>query len=134
MTGKAGILQTGVAAVDNGQTEAASALGCTPTQTFFRIILPQALPFMVGPYSGETIGLIKATSIVGYIAVLDLTKMGDLVRSRTYEAFFPLVAVMIIYFILEGLLGLIINAIAKRIDPRKKTGTLLKGVQTHDQA
>ena len=129
-----GILQTGVAAVDNGQTEAACALGCTPSQTFFRIILPQALPFMTGPYRGEIISLIKATSIVGYIAVLDLAKMGDLVRSRTYEAFFPLIAVMLIYFVLEGILGLIVSLIAKRTDPRKKDGSLLKGVKLHDQA
>ncbi len=50
---------------------------------------------MTEPYRGEIISLIKATSIVGYIAVLDLAKMGDLVRSRTYEAFFPLIAVML---------------------------------------
>ena len=126
-----GILQTGVAAVDNGQAEAACALGCKPGQTFFRIILPQALPFMTGPYRGEIVSLIKATSIVGYIAVLDLAKMGDLVRSRTYEAFFPLIAVMVIYFVLEGLLGLLVKVIAKRLDPRRKKG-LLKGIHLHD--
>ena len=128
-----GILKTGVSAVDGGQTEAASALGCTPRQAFFHIIFPQALPFMTDPYKGEIIGLVKATSIVGYIAVLDLTKMGDLVRSRTYEAFFPLIAVMIIYFILEGILGFCVSIIAKKIDPRKKNnGKLLKGVDRHD--
>jgi polar amino acid transport system substrate-binding protein len=115
-----GILKTGVSAVDNGQTEAACALGCTPRQAFFHIILPQALPFMTDPYKGEIIGLVKATSIVGYIAVLDLTKMGDLVRSRTYEAFFPLIAVMVIYFILEGILGFCVSIIAKKVNPRKK--------------
>ena len=88
---------------------------------------------MTDPYKGEIIGLVKATSIVGYIAVLDLTKMGDLVRSRTYEAFFPLIAVMIIYFILEGILGFCVSIIAKKIDPRKKNnGKLLKGVDRHD--
>ena len=128
-----GILRTGVSAVDNGQTEAACALGCTPRQAFYHIILPQALPFMTDPYKGEIIGLVKATSIVGYIAVLDLTKMGDLVRSRTYEAFFPLIAVMVIYFILEGILGLCVGIIAKKISPRKKNnGKLLKGVNRHD--
>ena len=67
------------------------------------------------------------------IAVLDLTKMGDLVRSRTYEAFFPLIAVMVIYFILEGILGLCVGIIAKKISPRKKNnGKLLKGVNRHD--
>ena len=128
-----GILKTAVAAVDNGQYEAACALGYTPRRTFFRIILPQALPFMTEPFRGEIIGLIKATSIVGYIAVLDLAKMGDLVRSRTYEAFFPLIAVMLIYFVLEGLLGTAAGIITDRLDPKKrKNGLLLKGVDQHD--
>ncbi len=110
-----------------------AALGYTPRRTFFRIILPQALPFMTEPYRGEIISLIKATSIVGYIAVLDLAKMGDLVRSRTYEAFFPLIAVMLIYFILEGILGTLVRVITDRMDPRKrKNGLLLKGVKEHD--
>jgi polar amino acid transport system substrate-binding protein len=128
-----GMLKTAVAAVDSGQYEAACALGYTPRRTFFRIILPQALPFMTEPYRGEIISLIKATSIVGYIAVLDLAKMGDLVRSRTYEAFFPLIAVMLIYFILEGILGTLVRVITDRLDPRKrKNGLLLKGVKEHD--
>ena len=64
---------------------------------------------------------------------LDLAKMGDLVRSRTYEAFFPLIAVMLIYFILEGILGTLVRVITDRMDPRKrKNGLLLKGVKEHD--
>ena len=88
---------------------------------------------MTEPYRGEIIALVKATSIVGYIAVLDLAKMGDLVRSRTYEAFFPLIAVMLIYFVLEGFLGALARIIADRLDPKKrKNGLLLKGVDQHD--
>ena len=110
-----------------------AVFGMLKTAVAFRIILPQALPFMTEPYRGEIISLIKATSIVGYIAVLDLAKMGDLVRSRTYEAFFPLIAVMLIYFILEGILGTLVRVITDRLDPRKrKNGLLLKGVKEHD--
>ena len=77
--------------------------------------------------------LIKATAIVGYIAVQDLTKMGDIVRSRTYEAFFPLIAITVIYFLLEGLLILLINRILIRTNPRRrKKKSLLKGVNRHD--
>ena len=130
-----GILQNAVEAVDKGQTEAAGAIGCTPRMIFFRIVFPQAIPFMTGPYKGEVIGLIKATSIVGYIAVLDLAKMGDLVRSRTYEAFFPLIAVMVIYFVLEGICGVTLRFIENRVDPKKrKNRPLLKGVDLHDKA
>ncbi len=78
-------------------------------------------------------GLIKATAIVGYIAVQDLTKMGDIVRSRTYDAFFPLIAITVIYFILEGLFSFAVGRIRIGIDPRKRSREkILKGVKLHD--
>lgn len=128
-----GMLKMGVNAVDRGQYEAAYALGHTNRHTFFRIILPQAIPHVIPAYQGEIVGLIKATAIVGYIAVQDLTKMGDIVRSRTYEAFFPLIAVTVIYFVLEGLLGFLVSRFSVRIDPkRRKREKILKGVDIHD--
>ena len=128
-----GLLKIGVGAIDKGQYEAAYALGYSNTRTFFRIILPQAIPHVMGAYKGEIVGLLKATAIVGYIAVQDLTKMGDIVRSRTYEAFFPLIAVTIIYFILESILELIVSRINIQIDPkRRKRESILKGVKTND--
>ena len=128
-----GLLKTGVGAVDGGQDEAASALGYSEHQTFFKIILPQALPHVMPPYKGEVVNLIKATSIVGYIAVQDLTKMGDIVRSRTYEAFFPLIAITIIYFALEGLLGFVVGRIQISFDPKRRSkDAILKGVKTDD--
>ena len=128
-----GLLKMGVGTVDRGQYEAAYALGHTNRHTFFRIILPQALPHIMPAYKGEIVGLIKATAIVGYIAVQDLTKMGDIVRSRTYEAFFPLIAITIIYFALESLLGFLIGRIRIRIDPKRRTpGRIRKGVKTGD--
>ncbi len=129
-----GLLKMGVGAVDDGQYEAAYALGYSNLRTFFRIILPQAIPHVVDAYKGEIISLLKGTAIVGYIAVQDLTKMGDIVRSRTYEAFFPLIAVTIIYFLLEALFGVIINSIKINIDPKHRSNaSILKGVNTHDQ-
>ena len=75
------------------------------------------------------VSLVKATAIVGYIAVQDLTKMGDIVRGRTYEAFFPLIAVAIIYFILGGLLTFIVGKLEVSINPkRRKKEQILKGV------
>ena len=77
--------------------------------------------------------LIKSTAVVGYIAVEDLTKMGDIIRSRTYEAFFPLIAVAVIYFILSGILGFGLRRISRLLDPRQRRyGVLLKGVKTRD--
>ena len=128
-----GLLRMGVGAIDKGQYEAAYALGYSEIKTFFKIILPQALPHVMPSYKGEIVGLIKATSIVGYIAVQDLTKMGDIVRSRTYEAFFPLIAVTIVYFVLEGLLGFLVSRISVNLDPkRRKSSDILKGVKTDD--
>ncbi len=128
-----GLLKMGVGMIDQGQYEAAYALGHSNRHTFFKIILPQAIPHVMPAYQGEIVGLIKATAIVGYIAVQDLTKMGDIVRSRTYEAFFPLIAVTVIYFILEGLLGLAVSRIRVSMDPKKrKREKILKGVNVHD--
>ena len=128
-----GLMKLGVGAVDPGQYEAAYALGYSDQRTFFRIILPQALPHVLEAYRGEIVGLIKATAVVGYIAVQDLTKMGDIVRSRTYEAFFPLIAVTVIYFMLEGLIGL--SRCSLHYDPkRRRPADILRGIDTGDRA
>ncbi len=128
-----GMLRAGVGAIDKGQLEAAYALGYTNRKAFFRIILPQALPHFMPAYKGEITALIKATAVVGYVAVQDLTKIGDIVRSRTYEAFFPLIAVAIIYFILAAILTFLVNRIEIRIDPRRRSKQqILKGVKTDD--
>ena len=128
-----GLLKMGVGAVDAGQYEAAYALGYSNRRTFYTIVLPQALPHVMPSYKGEIVGLIKATSIVGYIAVQDLTKMGDIVRSRTYEAFFPLIAITVIYFVLEALIGWLISRIGFNINPkRRKPEKILKGVTDDD--
>ena len=124
-----GMIKTGVGAIDRGQMEAAYALGFTNRRAFYRVILPQALPHFMPAYKSAITEIIKATAIVGYVAVMDLTKIGDLVRSRTYDAFFPLIAVAAFYFILAAILIWIVNRIEVRIDPkRRKPEDILKGV------
>ena len=128
-----GMLKTGVGAIDKGQKEAALALGYSDIRSFFRIILPQAVPHFLPAYKGEMISLVKATAIVGYIAVQDLTKMGDIVRGRTYEPFFPLISVAVIYFILGALMTFLIGKLEIGINPkRRKREDILKGVDTDD--
>ena len=128
-----GLLRMGVGVIDRGQYEAAYALGYSDYRTFFKVVLPQALPHVFPAYKGEVVGLIKATAIVGYIAVQDLTKMGDIVRSRTYEAFFPLIAVTVFYFVLEGVIGALISRININLNPKRRTPSdILKGVKTDD--
>ena len=130
-----GLIRMGVGTIDRGQYEAACALGHSSRHTFFRIILPQAIPHILPAYQSEVVSLIKATAIVGYIAVQDLTRMGDIVRSRTYEAFFPLIAITVIYFALEALLGFAVSRVRIHIDPRKRSREkILKGCSEQSEA
>ncbi len=114
------MMRTGIDAVDKGQIEAASAIGFTRVQTFIGITMPQAARHFLPVFRGEFISLVKMTSVVGYITIQDLTKVSDIIRSRTYEAFFPLIATAVIYFLLSWLLTLALSAIEVRIDPKHK--------------
>lgn len=120
-----------VSSVDGGQTEAAYALGYTKNQTFFRIIFPQAMKIFLPSYCGQAVELVKATAVVGYIAVNDLTKMGDIIRSNTYEAFFPLIATAIIYFLLTWILSMLLGLVKLHFEPKRRGNKdILKGVKT----
>jgi polar amino acid transport system substrate-binding protein len=72
------------------------------------------------------VNLLKSTSVVGYIAIQDLTKVSDIIRSRTYEAFFPLIATALIYFLLAWVISLLVKAMLHRIDPRARKGAKAK--------
>lgn len=124
-----GMVKSGVDAVDLGQMEAALAMGYGGNQAFCRMILPQAARHIISPYKSAMVQHIKATSIVGYIAVQDLTKMSDIIRSRTYEAFFPLIATAVFYFIITAILTSVIKRLQISLDPRKKDSRLLKEVK-----
>ena len=122
-------LALSVESVDHGQTEAAYALGYNRNQTFFKIILPESLKAFLPTFAAEAVGLIKATSVVGYIAVNDLTKMGDIIRSNTYEAMFPLLAVAVIYFLITWGAAALLSVLQKKTDNlRRKDKNILKGV------
>lgn len=111
------IFRSGVRSIDPGQYEAGIAMGFSRLATFTHFILPQAVQRILPVYRGEFISLIKMTSIVGYIGVMDLTKASDIIRSRTFEAFFPLVMVSLAYFLVIWLLGLLLDRIEQRSDP-----------------
>ncbi|MDL2221810.1 ABC transporter permease subunit [Parabacteroides sp. OttesenSCG-928-N08] len=112
------MFRTSIEGVDRGQQEAGIALGFTKVQTFIFIILPQAVKTVLPIYKGEVISLLKMTSIVGYIAVVDLTKASDIIRSRTFDAFFPLIVVAIIYFVLAWMLGAALDLLNKKISTK----------------
>ena len=108
------MLRTAIEGIDRGQTEAGLALGYTRRQTFFKIVLPQVVKAVMPVYQGEVISLLKGTRIVGYIAVADMTRASDLIRSRTFDAFFPLIVTAIIYFIMAWLIGLLLTSLVQR--------------------
>ncbi len=122
------IMWNAIRAVDVGQTEAGRALGFGDRDTFTLVVLPQAARQFVPLLLAQFVTLIKDTSIVGYIAVQDLTRVGDLIRSRTMEAFFPLIAIAVIYFAICRLVAWLVGLAAKRLEPKEGPRTI-KGVE-----
>ena len=100
------LIRAGIEGIDKGQMEAGRSLGFTYTQTMGYIILPQAFKQMLPAFVSEFIVLIKETSIVGYIGGMDLTRAGNVIISRTYNAVQPLLIVAICYLIITGILTL----------------------------
>ncbi len=109
------IIRAGIQAVDKGQMEAGRSLGLSKGQTMVSIILPQAVKNILPAYVNEFVVLIKETAIVGYIALEDLTKAGDNIRARTFEAFVPLITVALIYLLLTTLLTKLFNYVERRL-------------------
>ena len=120
------IFRTSINSIGKGQKEAGIAAGFTRTQTFTHIILPQALRHALPVYKGEFISMVKATSVVGYIAVQDVTRVSDIIRSRTFDAFFPLLIATVIYLALSWLLTWLLDKIEISVDPKRKTIRTMK--------
>ena len=114
------MFRSGIEGVDKGQSEAGIAMGFTRTQTFVFIVLPQMARRILPVYKGEFISLVKMTSIVGYIAVQDLTKASDIVRSRTFDAFFPLIMVAVLYFAISWVLMQSLEHLERITDPKHR--------------
>lgn len=111
------IFRAGIQGIDRGQTEAGRSLGLSNNQTLFKIVLPQAVKAVLPTYTSEFIVLIKETSVASFIAVMDLTKAGDMIRNATYNAWIPLLTCAVIYLVmtvgLTKLFGLLEKRLAK---------------------
>lgn len=94
------IVRSGIMSIDEGQFEAGRSLGFNYVQTMVYIITPQAFKNILPALANEFIVLLKETSVAGYIALQDLTKGGDIIRGRTFDAFMPLITVAVIYLIM----------------------------------
>lgn len=109
------IVRGGIMAIDQGQFEAGRSLGFTHGQTMLYFIIPQAFKNVLPALCNEFIVLIKETSISGYIGIMDLTRGGDFIRSRTYEALLPLVSVAIVYLIIVVILTNLVSRLERRL-------------------
>ncbi len=108
------IFDTAISSVPPGQTEAGLSLGFTPFRTFTDIVFPQAVSKGLPLYIGECISLLKNTSIVGYIAIQDITRASDIIRSRTFDALIPLLVVTVLYFVVAWLIQVLLNLLLKK--------------------
>jgi ABC-type amino acid transport system permease subunit len=109
------VIRGGIGSVDYGQTEAGRSLGLSQIGTLRLIVLPQAVKNILPALCNEAIAVLKETSIVGMVAVVDLTRAGDLVRSRTMSPYFTLVTVAIVYFILVFGLSKAVKRLERRL-------------------
>ena len=109
------IVRSGIMSIDNGQFEAGRSLGLSYPKTLRYIIVPQAFKNVLPALANEFIVLLKETSVSGYIALNDLTKGGDIIRSITYSPFFPLIAVALIYLVLVLILQKGVSLLERRL-------------------
>lgn len=108
------IIRSGIMSIDNGQFEAGRSLGFNHTETMIHIILPQAFKNVLPALGNEFIVLLKETSVSGYIAIQDLTRGGDTIRSITYGSM-PLIAVALIYLTVVMIFTYLVNLLERRL-------------------
>ena len=109
------IFRSGIMSIDNGQFEAGRSLGFNYPQTMFYIVMPHAFKNVLPALGNEFISLLKETSVSGYIALQDLTKGGDIIRSRTYDAFMPLIAVALVYLVMVLIFSRLVSLLERRL-------------------
>ena len=123
------IFRSGIMSIDNGQFEAGRSLGFNYRQTMFYIVMPQAFKNVLPALGNEFISLLKETSVSGYIALQDLTKGGDIIRSRTYDAFMPLIAVALIYLVMVLIFSRLVSLLERRLRTVITNGEVLIRVE-----
>ncbi len=109
------IVRGGIMSIDQGQFEAGRSLGFNYFQTMRFVIIPQTIKNVLPSLANEFIALLKETSVAGYVAVADLTKGGDIIRSRTYSPFLPLIAVALIYLVLVMFFSKLVGLLERRL-------------------
>lgn len=114
------LIRSGINAVDAGQMEAGRSLGLSKLQTMSKIIFPQAIRYILPAIGNELIALLKETSVAGYVAVVDLTRAGNLVRNNTHDAVNPLMLIAVVYLVLVIILTTVLGAVERRLKKSDK--------------
>ncbi len=109
------LIRSGISAVDKGQMEAGRSLGMSKAQAMAKIIFPQAVKYILPAIGNEMIALLKETSVAGYVAVVDLTRAGNLIRNNTYDAINPLLTVALVYLFLVVALTTLLGLLERRL-------------------
>ncbi len=109
------LIRSGIGAVDPGQMEAGRSLGLSKLQSMRKIIMPQAIRYILPAIGNEFIALLKETSVAGYVAIVDLTRAGNLIRNNTYDAVNPLLCVALTYLILVILFTRLQKVLERRL-------------------
>ena len=113
--------------IDKGQFEAGRSLGFSYVSTMRYIIIPQTFKAVLPSLANEFIALLKETSVAGYVGIVDLTKAGDIIRGRTFQAFMPLIAVALVYLVLVIFFSKLVSALEKKLRAGdKKSGGSVK--------
>ncbi len=110
------IIRSGIKSIDKGQMEAGLSLGLKYKQVMKLIVLPEAFKNILPSLGNEFITLLKETSVGAYIGIIELTKSGDIIASRTYDYFFPLIIVALVYLILTLSLSKMVNVMERRLN------------------
>ena len=113
------IVRSGYLSINKSQILSAYALGFNKIQAYEYIILPQVLTYIIPVFKNESVSLIKLTSVAGYISIMDFTKASDIIRNRTYEAFFPLIFTAIVYYLICRLMSKTLDYIYTKVNRRK---------------
>ncbi len=114
------LIRSGINAVDGGQMEAGRSLGMSKLQAMYKIVFPQAIRYILPAIGNELIALLKETSVAGYVAVIDLTRAGNLVRNNTYDAINPLLVVALTYLVMVILLTWLLGKVERSLNRDKR--------------
>ena len=109
------LIRSGINAVDKGQMEAARSLGLSKGQAMAKIILPQAVKYILPAIGNELIALLKETSVAGYVAVVDVTKAATNIRNKTYDAVNPIILLALVYLVMVVILTRLLAILERRL-------------------